>query len=186
MSQLSKAVDFISVKALDPVLINPAASKKLRFQTEHTRKVLKSFGRIGDLITYFKRFEPSDNESETMKSVRDIGTPAFEDIYDEFMSRYGSFENDRTRLSDFVVGQSYTTWDLVNFAGLYNTRGGGILPIGPDENRIAIFIRATLDGSGDYPNEWIEPGVVLKYYMMGITAVPLTVKKRPEIPVNLL
>ena len=55
--------------------------------------------------------------------------------------------------------------------------------IGPDENRTAIFVRATLDGSGDYPNEWIEPGVVLKYYMMGMRREETKVFK-PSYKVN--
>lgn len=166
-TKLNEAVEYIWSTTLDPVYRNPAVPKKMVNLTKHAEKIIRSFNRVGDLVTYMSRFKPSDASASGTKEMRDAGIPTFESIYDEFLERFGAYEHQRTRLSDFVVGEVYSTWDLVNFAELYDPRAGGIFTIGPDDNREAVFLKATLDGTGDYPNEWLEPGKVLKYYMRG-------------------
>ena len=81
MNKLEEAVEFVRTKTLEPVYSHPATPEKLRFQTQHTEKVIRSFKRIGDLVRYMKRFKPGEEQSDIMKAVREAGVPAFEDIY---------------------------------------------------------------------------------------------------------
>jgi 5-methylcytosine-specific restriction protein A len=109
------------------------------------------------------RFDPVD-DAATYRELRVAGFETFEDISGEFVQRFSAYKNDRTRLSDFVVGDRYSSQQILIAAGRYDTRSGGILPIGSVPDHQAVLIKATLAG-GKYPNKWIETGQRLKYYL---------------------
>lgn len=167
MKKLNEAVEYLWTNILSPVYSNAGASKKMVDKAKNAEKTIRSFNRVGDLIAYISRFEPGNATTPIVDEMREAGIPTFEDYYYDFLRRFGRYSHDRTRLSDFVVGEVYSTADLVNFAQLYDPRTGGIFTIGSEKKPEAVFLKATLDGTGEYPNEWLIPGKVLKYYMQG-------------------
>ncbi|QNP44319.1 HNH endonuclease [Sphingomonas daechungensis] len=105
------------------------------------------------------------------------------------MAKFGKFASERTRLDDFVVGQRYTSSQLVIFAELYDNRSGGILLIGNPPKPQAVFVKATFSG-GKYPNKWISEPDRLKYYLKSRNAVfsetyieNAAIIKNPDLPV---
>jgi 5-methylcytosine-specific restriction protein A len=99
--------------------------------------------------------------------MRALGLQTLKDIVEPFEQRFGDWLGDRFRASDFVVGETYSTHDILIFAGLYDTRTEGVLVIESGERPTAVIIRATLSG-GKYDNAWLEQGRRLKYYLKSI------------------
>ena len=160
---ISEAREFVESRVLRPALANPGVSEKAKRSVDNTVMWLSRFERIGDLVAYMDRFQGSAT-SEVYASLKSAGIPTFEDIHSEFMSRFGDRATERTRLDDFVVGRTYSSHQIVIPAEVYDTRSGGILPIGNKRNPRAVFIKATLSG-GKYANKWLSDGDVLKYYL---------------------
>lgn len=164
---VTRAQDFIIDHTLQPAVDSPVTSERIKNLTKDSIRWIRQFRRTGDLIAYMDRFQ-GDAPPEIVKGLRNAGIPTFEDIHEEFLTLFGASQNDRTRLDDFVIGETYTPYDIHIFAGSYDLRSGGILPIGPFGSHTAVFIKATFDG-GPYPNEWIEEGRRLRYYLKART-----------------
>lgn len=180
MDKLTEALEFLRQTTIDKALAHPDIDSKAKNIIAHTNRLIGHFNRVGDLVRYIDTFKPVEGKpSHVQIAIRSIGLPTIDDLHDEFMARFGEFEGDRTRLTDFVVGKTYSSWEVILFAEKYNPRVGGILPIGPDDAPTAVFIKASFDGTGPYPNEWIQPGVELKYYLMSFKDV-----FNPEYKVN--
>ncbi|MCW2382118.1 5-methylcytosine-specific restriction protein A [Sphingobium sp. B2D3B] len=154
---------FIEQKVFDPALSNPGLPEKAKATIRNTRSWLPRFRRIGDLIAYMDRFKGTGH-TDIYRDLKLANLLTFEDIHDEFMSIFGKYASERTRLDDFVVGKRYTGSELVIFAEVYDNRSGGILLIGPVGNPQAVFLKATLSG-GKYPNAWISEPERLRYYL---------------------
>ncbi|MGR6329029.1 HNH endonuclease [Sphingomonas sp. XXL09] len=160
---------FVKQKVLDPALSSLTLPERTKATIRNTSSWLPRFERIGDLIAYIGRFK-GVAETDVYKELKAAGLLTFEDIHDEFMETFGKFASERTRLDDFVVGETYTGSELVIFAEVYDNRSGGILLIGPSAKPQAVLVKATLSG-GKYPNTWLSEPERLKYYLKSRKAV---------------
>lgn len=163
MTKITEARAFIEHKVLRPALESPEIAAGVKATIKNTLSWLPRFERIGDLIAYMDRFQ-GNAETPVYQGLKSAGLLTFEDIHDDFITRFGAWAMERTRLDDFVVGQEYTGSHLVIYAGLYDNRSGGILRIGSGKNLQAVFVKATFDG-GKYKNTWISEPDILKYYL---------------------
>jgi 5-methylcytosine-specific restriction protein A len=146
MSKILEAQDFIVDNVLQPAIDSQVTPKKSKDVARHLITWIKQFKRVGDLVQYIERFK-ENVENEDIAGVKAAGLPTLEDIRDSFLTKFGPYADDRTRLDDFVIGQTYTGYDIVIFAKRYDLRSGGILPIGKVGEHIAVFIKATLSGA---------------------------------------
>lgn len=154
---------------LRPALVNDAVTADVKATIRNTLSWLPRFVRIGDLIAYMDRFQGSA-ETAVYRRLKEARLLTFEDIHEEFMTTFGKFVSERTRLDDFIIGQMYSGSHLVIFAELYDNRSGGILRIGKGAKPQAVFIKATFSG-GKYANNWIEEPDRLKYYLKSRSGV---------------
>ena len=188
IAEVQRAKEFIAERVLKPVINSPRASEKAKNVTKATLGWLEHFERTGDLLVYMDRFDPDANA--TMYSeLLSQGFETFEGIREELEERFGAYRSDRTRLNDFVIGDTYSSQQILIAAETYDTRSGGILALGPIGHHKAVFIKATLSG-GKYPNEWLEEGRRLKYYLKSIKGVfkesykhNQAIIEYPEVPI---
>ena len=169
MAKIDEAIEFLDSNVLQPALKNPQLSEKVKASIKHTRSWLPRFQRVGDLVAYMDRFQGNKGTS-IYKGLKDADLTTFEDVHQEFMTKFGSWASERIRSDDFVVGQEYSGSHLQIFAGIYDDRSGGILPIGANGNFQSIIVKATLSG-GKYDNQWISEPDVFKYYLKSVNSV---------------
>ena len=163
---IEQAQAYLDERLFKPALAASDLPSKVRSTINTTRVRLKQFRRPGDILIYLDRFQGSASP-EMRESLRSAGLNAFEDLRSGFRAYLGSSANDVTTLNDFVIGATYTSWDILIFARVYDPRHGGIFLIPKDPPFDAIFVKATLSG-GKYANEWLEKGQRLKYYFYSI------------------
>jgi 5-methylcytosine-specific restriction enzyme A len=166
IAPIIRAREFIAERVLLPVINSPSASKKSKDVTSASLRWLQHFERVGDLLVYMSRFDPKDGAS-IYSELHAQGFETFEDIREELDESFGAYRGDKTRLDDFVISQQYSSQQILIAAETYDTRSGGILTLGAFGHHKAVFIKATLSG-GKYPNEWLEPGKRLKYFLKSI------------------
>ncbi len=166
-AKIDEAKAFVRERVLLPALESQQVGTKVKDTVRNSLRWLEHFQRIGDLVHYIGRFGDAA-DTDVYCGLKAAGLETFEDIRPEFLDQFGAWQADRTRLDDFVVGESYTSFDLNIFAERYDNRSGGLLPIGDVGRHRAVFVEATLKG-GKYPNGWLEDGVRLKYYLKSIT-----------------
>ncbi|SFK73823.1 5-methylcytosine-specific restriction enzyme A [Bacillus sp. 5mfcol3.1] len=161
---IKKAIDFILSEVDVPALNHPEIIKEIKYKVTNTKVRINSFKKVGDLKIYMNRFSdaPKSGNDLVYNSLKNKGLKTYEDIYSEFEEKFQRYFDDVTVLNDFVIGQTYTSWDISNFARDYDNRKG-IYLIGEPSNLSAIFIKVTLE-NGKYANEWLEENRVLKYY----------------------
>ncbi|HDR3495918.1 TPA: HNH endonuclease [Bacillus toyonensis] len=161
---IKNAIDFILSEVGIPVLNHPDINKEIKNKVKSTMDRINSFKKIGDLKIYMDRFSDSPEEGKDLvyTALRSRRLKTYEDIYSEFEEKFQHHLNDVTVLSDFVIGKTYTSWDISNFARDYDNRKG-IYLIGKSSKLSAIFIKVTLE-DGKYANEWLVEKEVLKYY----------------------
>lgn len=84
--------------------------------------------------------------------------------FNDLISKYSSTQTDlyRVKASDFEIGKKYRTTTICSLAKNYNHLLG-MYYVENDEP--FVVLKATTDGNGVYPNEWIEEGNILKYYL---------------------
>jgi len=170
MSRIQQAQEYLNNEVFAPPLAAPDFPELYKAKIKNSQKWVQQFKRVGDLIRYLERFWdiPHDENQDSMYTqLTTHGLRTFEEIKEDFLNLFGGQIDDCTTLDHFIIGNVYTSWDLAIFARVYDNQQG-ILMIGPEEQRDAIFIKATLD-EGAYQNEWLVPGEVLKYYLKGIT-----------------
>ncbi|WP_243288764.1 HNH endonuclease [Geothrix terrae] len=158
---------FVISEVLDPAINAPSLSKKAHAAVKRSKQWIPKFQRVGDLWTYLERFQ-TPSSSEVYRELTQAGLKTFESLWPEFDRRFGRWKEDQTRLADFVVGKSYSSFDLAIFTKTYDNRSGGILVIGQVPNHEAVFLKVNLSGES-YPNAWLEPGQRLKAYLKSRT-----------------
>ena len=163
---IEEARNYLMEKAITPILESNRASKGLLDNTRNTKVWLERFDRIGDLLIYIDRFR-GENENEITRELESLGLNTFEKIRPDFMQRFGGWASDRTRLDDFIIGRTYSSFQILIFAQHYNLLSGGILPIEHSGALQAVLVRATMSG-GTYANQWLEEPLRLKYYLKSI------------------
>ncbi|MGZ3183755.1 MAG: HNH endonuclease [Telluria sp.] len=162
---IEEARDFVRKHVQDPAL-NSDLPAKIKAKVKNSNIWLERFQRVGDLLHYLRRFRHEDADP-TYLELKARGLQTFEDILPEFERRFGAWGHDRTRSSDFVVGEKYTSHEILIFSDKYDTRSGGIHIRKNGVHPTAAVIKATLN-DGRYPNQWIDTGCKLKYYMQEI------------------
>lgn len=166
MTPIDIARNYIRKKVQDPALHHPALPEDIRRKVKNSNIWLDQFERVGDLITYLKRFELGKNDP-TYQVLHANGLVTFEDIAPTFEQEFSFWLNDCTRPTDFIVGEKYNAYQILIFAKNYDTRAGGMFVLDSAGIPSMVVIKATLSG-GRYPNEWLEEPLRLKYYLKSI------------------
>lgn len=167
MNPIEQAKSFVMESVQLPALTHKSLPNAVKFKVRSSNIWLSKFRRVGDLLHYLSRFDAA-NDDPLYLQLKSHGLKTFEDIRSEFADRFGAWAEDRTRASDFIIGDTYSSHDVLIFANSYDTRSGGmfVLP-GAMGKPAAVVIKATLK-DGSYANEWLQEGVRLKYYLKAI------------------
>lgn len=151
----------------------PALSSELpeaiKSKIRHSDIWLQKFKRVGDLLIYLQRFS-LDLEDPVYREMKSFDLLTFEDIVSDFSKKFDRWALDCSRISDFVIGEQYSVFDILILARSYDTRSGGMFVIDSDGSPVAVVIKATLS-DGHYANEWLDEPRVLKYYLKSISGV---------------
>lgn len=169
MNRIHEAQRFLNTTVFDPALDSSEVSEKIKNKIRNSKRWVAQFKKIGDLTLYLERFwNPNDPSGSpaTAQELEHYGLHTYEGIEEEFRNSFTSAFDDFTTLEDFVIGETYTSWDLAIFARIYDNQQGIILIEG-NAGIEAIFVKATMN-EGVYPNEWIVPKETLKYFLKGI------------------
>ncbi|VXC37053.1 HNH endonuclease signature motif containing protein [Massilia sp. 9I] len=168
--------------------LNSALSQEIKNKIKHSDQWLDRFTRVGDLLYYLQRFNAAKNDP-IYQEIKKHGLETFEDIVGKFEERFQPWANDCLKISDFVIGQQYPVHDILILARNYDTRAGGMFVLEANDEPVAVIIKATLS-EGRYPNEWIQSGEILKYYLKSISGKfglhfkpNKAIKDNPDIPV---
>jgi len=167
MLPIERAKLKIKGEVYTPAMMSQSLLPKTKNVIKNESVWLEKFRYIGDLLDYLSRFNDYSG-SAIYQDLKDNNFKTYEELYPELSQEFELWKDERARLNDFVIGQSYGTHDILIPAKIYDTRVGGILPIGEDPNFEAIVIKVTLNG-GKYQNEWLENKVKLKYYFKSIS-----------------
>ena len=168
MTPIELARQFVKDKVIDPAIISKSLDKKTQDTVKNRLVWIERFPKVGDLWNYLNRFKNEEHSQDIYQELKTNGLKGFEDILNEFDQRFGTWKGEITHLNDFVIGQIYSSYEILISAGVYDTRVGGIMPIGNAPNYDAIVIKATLTGN-KYPNQWLDQGKKIKYYFKSIS-----------------
>lgn len=162
---IETAKDFILSTVDDPALQHPNLGQDIKYKVQSSKNIVRNMKKVGDLYRYLIRFQqvPLPGTSSVYDEMKSLNLLTYEDIFPRFMQMFQNYIDDITTIEDFIIGQTYSSWDIATFAKTYNVQSGIYLIPGQPSQYQAIFIKATLNG-GKYPNEWIIPGEELKYY----------------------
>ena len=162
MNPINVARDYVFETVLRPALASslPHSTKS---KVRNSTIWLNRFTRVGDLFAYLQRFK-ADKQDEIYLEMNALGLQTFEDIVGPFAERFRESIGDRIRVSDFVLGGTYTAHDILIFARNYDLRSGGMFVLESQGQPTAVVIKATLSG-GRYANVWLEQGRRLKYFL---------------------
>jgi len=158
---IQDAIQFVVDEVEDPALNHPMLEKEFKNKVTRSKVIVHRIKKVGDLKRYLQRFEKkptSIGQNPLYDRFKELGLKTYEDLYPEFCTKFAPLLDDVTVLDDFVLGGTYTSWDISIFAQTYDTQAG-IYVIGEQ----AIFIKATLE-NGKYPNKWVIPNEKLQYY----------------------
>lgn len=169
MTPIETARAYVRSTVQEPALQNPSLPKEIRRKVQHSEVWLDRFERVGDLLVYLKRFDTNKNDPIYIE-LKKLNLKTFEDIVDEFEQEFSLWSQDCTRASDFVIGENYSAYQILIFAGSYDTRAGGMFVLESGDKPSAVIIKATLDG-GRYPNAWLSAPNQLKYYLKSINNI---------------
>ncbi|MEC3885510.1 NUDIX domain-containing protein [Halobacillus sp. HZG1] len=164
---INDAIRFVVDEVEDPALEHPDLEEIYKNKVKRSKIIVHRIKKIGDLYRYLMRFESvppvGDPKRDLYDRFKELNLKTYEDLYSEFVQEFAPYIDDVTVLDDFVIGKEYTSWDISIFAQTYDTQSG-IYLIGKEPNYQAVFVKATFE-EGKYPNEWLEPNNLLKYYM---------------------
>ncbi len=157
------ARDFVRSTVQQPSLEHKSLPIDIRNKVKHSETWLDNFQRVGDLLTYLRRFKV-DKSDPTYLALNELGLKTFEDIVPLFEDQFSLWASDHTRDSDFVIGDQYNSYQILIYAGVYDIRSGGMFVRESGNVPRALIIKATLNGD-DYKNEWLSEPNRLKYYL---------------------
>lgn len=164
-SPIEQAIKYVHERVQLPALLS-SLPDPIKRKVRHADIWLSRFRRVGDLLAYLKRFDAS-HDDPVYRAMSEYELLTFEDIVGEFEEKFGQWANDCSRISDFIIGQEYSAFDILILARNYETRAGGMFVLEANGIPTAVIIKATLK-DGKYANEWIEEPTILKYYLKSI------------------
>lgn len=164
----SQAIEFVCKEFFDPTIDHAECDKKARNIAVNYRVWARSFTHTGNLFD-FLRFLQNSGDTAVFTSQSKLGLATIDDAVRAFETRFQHELNDRLDLDSLQVGETYSTHLIHAICGSYDVRSGGILPVFREDGTTDfVAIKATLSG-GDYPNEWLDDGMRLKYFMKSIS-----------------
>lgn len=166
MTPIEEARLYIREQVFNPAREHPLLDKKIKDKVRSVDTWVERFERVGDLLNYLHRFRIGTDDP-VYQAMHAQGLKTFEDIVPEFEQRFSFWANERIRISDFIVGEKYSSHQILIFARSYDTRSGGMFVLSSDGVPSAVVIKATLSG-GQYANEWLHEPSNLKYYLKSI------------------
>lgn len=166
MTPIEKARAYVHSNVQEPAMRHPDLPEKIKNKVKSSDVWLDHFERVGDLLAYLKRFEV-DRSDPIYLAMHGVGLRTFEDIVHDFEREFSLWANDCTRADDFIIGETYDTYQILIFSKNYDTRSGGMFVLESGGQPSYVVIKATLS-NGDYPNEWIEAPRRIKYYLKSI------------------
>jgi hypothetical protein len=130
-------------KGLGPDVVNEEKLKVIKHtknQAVSAKVVISQFKKTGDLYKYLQS-SISYKRGETEAIMHSLNLIPFEDIMDEFKSKYKNELEDYTIIQELVVGNLYSTFDFIFLAEIYRTQTFGMLSV-RDSNDIIIAVIA--------------------------------------------
>jgi 5-methylcytosine-specific restriction protein A len=162
---IKTAIEYVLNLVHTPALDHPDLPVDIKNRVRNNKVTIQKFRRVGDLYQYIIRFSREHGGSEdTFNALNDLGLESLETILQGFEAEFKYNLVDNTVLSDFVLGDIYTSYDIANFSKTYDVRQG-IYLIGDEPKYEAIFTKVTLGADGSYPNKWLKDGIELKHYI---------------------
>lgn len=141
--------------------------KKIYDNSTNARGVLRNFRKTGDVYKYLLTITTDRNEYIKELFLKYKLVP-FEDLIDDFETKFKNELEDRFSFSDLVLGNVYTTWDVVFLAEIYRTQTFGILTARDENDDITgIVIRGEFGSSEGYDNYWINEDECVYHLISG-------------------
>ncbi|EBA04046.1 HNH nuclease [Rhodobacterales bacterium HTCC2150] len=163
---VSQAIEFVCEDFFDPTIKHPDCDEKARNIAKNYRTWARSFTHTGNLYDFLMFLEGA-SDTVVFSNQSRLGLKTITELISEFKYQFGN----ELRLSaeGLQVGATYPTHMIHAICGSYDLRSGGILPVFGERGETKfVAIKATLSG-GDYPNEWLEKGRKLKYFIKSIS-----------------
>lgn len=161
---VSHAIGFVCENFFDPTIEHPECDEKVRNIAKHYRTWTRSLTRTGNLYDFLKFLEGA-SDTVVFSNQSRLGLKTITELISEFERQFQNELADRLDPNGLIVGETYPTHMIHAICGSYDLRSGGILPaFGGSGEPEFVAIKATLSG-GVYPNEWLDRGGRLKYFM---------------------
>ena len=125
-----------------------------------TQYIKKLYDIKNDYNLYY--FITSSFYQKKIKQVRDYnekGYKSSKQIIDEKKTKLNM--EDKALVSDLIEGNEYSSMEICTYADNYNLLKGMYYLDKVEQ----LIIKATINKKNTYANEWIEKGIVIKYYM---------------------
>ncbi|SDD62184.1 HNH endonuclease [Ruegeria marina] len=165
---VSEAIEFVCDVFFDPTIEHPACDEKVRNIARNYRAWARAFTHTGNMYDFLKFLEGA-SDTVVFSNQSRLGLKTITELISDFEMRFANELADRLDADGLQVGETYPTHMIHAICGSYDLRSGGILPVlGNDGEAEFVAIKATLSG-GTYPNEWLERGRKLKYFMKAIS-----------------
>lgn len=169
LSKIQEAIQYLESEVDLPAINHPLLDEDVKDQVRKSQRSINTMKTVGDLYKYLKRFTIVGGQPENLKvhgKLKAMGLTTYEDLLPRFVQRFEEHLYDCTKIEDFNVGETYTSYDMVNYVGKYNIQSG-IIPVGDEPNYSAVFIKGTIGGDR-YSNQWLVPDLEIKYYFYKI------------------
>lgn len=95
MERINEAKEYVRSRVIVPAL-NSELPSAIKNKVTHAGMWLNYFNRVGDLLLYLQRFKEVTDD-ETYKSLKNAGLLTFEDIVDDFSSKFSLWADDKLR-----------------------------------------------------------------------------------------
>lgn len=163
----SQSIEFVCRYFFDPTIEHPECDETARNIAKNYRTWARSFTHTGNLYNFLKFLEASA-DTTVFASQSKLGLRTISEAVSAFEFRFRDRLTDHLDPDTLEVGKEYSTHMIHATCGSYDLRSGGILPARRSDGTIEfVVIKATLSG-GEYPNEWLDGGKRLKYFMKAI------------------
>lgn len=148
------------VKALGTNVVNEEkliVIKHTKDQAVSARTVISQFKKTGDLYKYLQS-AISYKSGETESIMHSLNLIPFEDIMDEFESKFNTDLDDFSNRQELLIDNLYTTFDFIFLAGIYRTQTSGMLSVKDSNNNIvAVIARGSfLENDQEPINKYLE------------------------------
>lgn len=165
---VSYAIKYVCEAFFNPTIEHPDCDEKVQNIAKHYRTWARSLTHTGNLYDFLKFLEGAPDTIVFSNQSR-LGLKTITELISDFEYQFGNELDDRLSTERLQAGTTYPTHMIHAICGSYDIRSGGIIPVfGERKKAKFVVIKATLRG-GAYPNEWLDKGRRLKYFMKSIS-----------------